>query len=135
MNLLKQFGTGSGGSQAWIWQRISGLLLVIALFLHYLFLHFLNDGMVTFGEVSSRLATPLWKTIDLTFLSAALFHASIGVIINIHDYVHRPAWRMFFVSLVWVVAIILLITGIATVVTFEPTASMPAMEVIDVMGG
>jgi succinate dehydrogenase hydrophobic membrane anchor protein len=120
MSLLKQFGTGSGGSQAWIWQRISGLILVIALFLHYMFLHFLNDGLVTYQGVSNRLITPLWKTIDLTFLAAALFHAAIGVIINIHDYIHRPGLRMFFVGLTWVVAIILLITGIATVVTFQP---------------
>jgi len=117
--LLKQFGIQSGGSTAWVWQRITGLVLVITLFLHYLFLHFLNGGTVTYAEVAGRLAMPLWKTIDITFLTAALYHSIQGVIINIHDYVHRPALRVTLVSLTWVVGLILWITGIATVVTIE----------------
>jgi len=118
--LLKEFGTGSGGSNAWIWQRITGLVLVLTLFLHYLFLHILNGGMVTYGEVAGRLTTPLWKAIDLTFLSAALYHAVQGVIMNIHDYCHRPALRVTLVSITWVVAIILLVTGFATVISIQP---------------
>jgi len=117
--LLKQFGTQSGGSTAWIWQRITGLLLVVTLFLHYLFLHFLNGGDVTFSEVSGRLAMPLWKTIDITFLTAALYHSVQGVIINIHDYVHRAPLRITLVGLTWAVGLILWITGIATVVTIQ----------------
>ena len=117
--LLKQFGTQSGGSTAWIWQRITGLVLVIALFLHYLFLHFLNGGNVTFAEVSGRLAMPLWKTIDITFLTAALYHSVTGVIMNIHDYVHRAMLRVTLVSLTWVVGLILWITGIATVISIQ----------------
>lgn len=120
MSLLKQTGTQSGGSTAWIMQRISGLLLIIALGIHYLFLHFFNHGNVTAQEVIGRLSTPLWKTIDLTFLAAVLYHAAWGVVMNIHDYVHRPGWRTTFVTLTWTVAAILMITGITTVVTFQP---------------
>ncbi len=119
MGLLKQSGTQSGGSSAWIWQRITGVVLVLALLMHYLFLHFLNQGNVQFGEVINRLATPLWKTIDLTFLAAALYHGAYGVIMNIHDYVHHNGWRIFWVSVTWVVAAVLLLTGIITVVSID----------------
>lgn len=116
---LIQLGTGSGGAKSWMWQRISGIILVITLFLHYLFLHFLNGGIVTYGEVTSRLASPLWKTIDIVFLSAALYHAATGVIMSIHDYVHKPGWRMTLVIFTWIVATILWLTGIMTVATVE----------------
>ncbi len=117
---LRQYGTGSGGSTAWIWQRITGLVILIAFVLHYLFLHFLNGGNVTFTEVASRLSTPLWKTIDIAFLSAALYHSVQGVIMNIHDYIHRDGWRMFLVGFTWFAGVILWLTGLTTVINFQP---------------
>ena len=118
--MLARTGTGSGGSSAWALQRISGLLLVIALFLHYLFLHFLNGGNVTWVEVTTRLGSPLFKTIDLIFLVAVLFHAGQGIVINIHDYIHRPAPRVILVTLAWLLMLTLLITGTVTILTLEP---------------
>jgi succinate dehydrogenase hydrophobic membrane anchor protein len=120
LNMLARTGTGCGGSTAWVLQRISGLLLVVTLFLHYLFLHFLNDGNVTWQEVTTRLTSPLFKTIDLVFLVSVLFHAGQGIVINIHDYVHRPAPRVILVSLAWILMLTLLITGTVTIVTLEP---------------
>lgn len=116
---LKQSGTGSGGAFAWFFQRITGLILVLTLLLHYLFLHFFNDGIVTYQEVASRLSTPLWKTIDLLFLVSVIYHAIQGIIMNIHDYVHRPGFRITLVGLTWFLGIVLLITGAATVINFN----------------
>ncbi len=115
---LKQFGTGSGGSTAWIWQRITGLVLVVTLFLHYLFLHFINHGNVLYSEVSSRLVMPVWKTIDVVFLTAVVYHAIQGVIMSIHDYIHEPMWRTVLVGFTWFAGIVLWITGVITVATF-----------------
>jgi succinate dehydrogenase membrane anchor subunit len=120
VNMLARTGTGSGGSTAWVLQRISGLLLVVTLLLHYMFLHFLNGGSVTWAEVTTRLSSPLFKTIDLVFLVSVLFHAGQGIVINIHDYIHRPAPRVILVSLAWLLMLVLLITGTVTIVTLEP---------------
>lgn len=104
----------------WIFQRITGILILVSFILHYLFLHFLNDGQVTFREVAGRLSTPLWKTIDITFLSAALYHGVQGVIMNIHDYIHSPGFRVTLISVIWTIGIILWLTGMTTVINFQP---------------
>ncbi len=112
-------GIGSGGAFAWFFQRISGVFLLLALLAHFWVLHYAGDGEITFQAVAQRLATPLWKTIDLTFLVLAIIHGFNGIIMNIHDYVHHKNIRLVLVSAVWVAGIILGILGTLTIVTFQ----------------
>jgi succinate dehydrogenase / fumarate reductase membrane anchor subunit len=112
-------GIGSGGAFAWFFQRISGVFLLLALLAHFWVLHYTGDGEITFKIVAERLATPLWKTIDLTFLMLAIIHGFNGIIMNIHDYVHHKNIRLVLVSAVWVVGIIIGILGALTIVTFQ----------------
>jgi len=69
--------------------------------------------------VAQRLATPLWKTIDLTFLLLAIIHGFNGFIMVIHDYVHHHNVRLVLVSFVWIVGIIIGILGTITILTFK----------------
>lgn len=115
-------GIGSGGAFAWFFQRISGAFLLAALLVHFWVLHYANDGEVTFLIVAQRLASPLWKTIDLTFLLLAIIHGFNGFIMVIHDYVHHHNIRLVLVSLVWIVGIIIGILGTITILTFKVPA-------------
>lgn len=112
-------GIGSGGAFAWFFQRISGAFLLVALLAHFWVLHYTGDGDVTYQIVAQRLATPLWKTIDLTFLVLAIIHGFNGIIMNIHDYVHQQSIRLTLVGLVWMVGIIIGILGVLTIITFQ----------------
>jgi len=112
-------GIGSGGAFAWFFQRISGAFLLAALLAHFWVLHYANSGEVTFLVVAQRLATPLWKTIDLTFLLLAIIHGFNGFIMVIHDYVHHHNVRLVLVSFVWIVGIIIGILGTITILTFK----------------
>jgi succinate dehydrogenase hydrophobic anchor subunit len=85
-------------------------------------LHYANDGEVTFQIVAQRLATPLWKTIDLTFLVLAIIHGFNGFIMLIHDYVHAHNLRLLLVSLVWIAGIVLGLLGTITIITFQAPA-------------
>ncbi|MFH1863064.1 MAG: succinate dehydrogenase, hydrophobic membrane anchor protein [bacterium] len=115
-------GIGSGGAFAWFFQRISGAFLLLALLAHFWVLHYSNDGEVTFQIVAQRLATPLWKTIDLAFLFFVIIHGFNGFIMVIHDYVHKHNLRLALVSLVWVLGIVIGILGFITILTFQPLA-------------
>ncbi len=114
-----QRGIGSGGAFAWFFQRISGVFLLIALLAHFWVLHYSNGGDVTFAIVAQRLATPLWKAIDLTFLVLAIIHGFNGFIMVIHDYVHHKNFRLVLVSLVWMAGIIIGLMGMLTIISFQ----------------
>jgi succinate dehydrogenase / fumarate reductase membrane anchor subunit len=112
-------GIGSGGAFAWFFQRITGVFLVIALLAHFWVLHYSNSGEVTFAMVAQRLATPLWKTIDLTFLVMAIIHGFYGFLMVTRDYVHNNNLRLFLVSLVWVIGIVFGVLGTLTIIGFK----------------
>lgn len=112
-------GIDSGGAFAWFFQRISGAFLLAALLAHFWVLHYANDGEVTFQIVAQRLATPLWKTIDLTFLVLAIIHGLNGFIMIIHDYIHAHNLRLLLVSLLWMAGIVIGILGIITIISFR----------------
>jgi succinate dehydrogenase / fumarate reductase membrane anchor subunit len=112
-------GIGSGGAGAWFFQRISGFFLLFALLAHFWVLHYSSNGEVTFAIVAQRLATPLWKMIDLTFLVLAIVHGFRGFLMLINDYVHQHNLRLVLVALVWVVGIMALVMGTITVIAFK----------------
>jgi succinate dehydrogenase / fumarate reductase membrane anchor subunit len=118
---MRQPGIGSGGAFEWFFQRITGVVLFVTLLLHFLFLHYLNAGQVDAQGVWDRLQHPFWKTVDLLFLVTAIYHGAQGVIMNIHDYVYKPFWRLVFVSLVWVIGLTFLLAGGMTIINFELT--------------
>jgi succinate dehydrogenase / fumarate reductase membrane anchor subunit len=67
---------------AWTWllQRISAVILIIALGLHIGFLHFSNTGeALNFGEVVARLKTPVLIAFDILLLIFGLYHALYGL--------------------------------------------------------
>ncbi len=110
-------GAGSGGAFDWYLQRISGAILLLALIAHFWVLHFFppQHGEITFESVMQRLQHPVWKGIDLLFLTAGIFHGMKGVLIVVNDYLHNPRWRMFIVGLVWTAALWFLLVGAMTI--------------------
>lgn len=67
---------------AWTWflQRISAVILVIALGLHIGFLHFSNAGEpLKYSDVMVRLKTPVFISLDILLLIFGLYHALYGL--------------------------------------------------------
>ncbi len=67
---------------AWTWflQRISAVILFIALGLHIGFLHFSNVGEpLNYGDVMARLKTPVLISLDILLLIFGLYHALYGL--------------------------------------------------------
>lgn len=109
----------SGGALMWLFQRVTGVFLAVVLFAHVWLLHYLIQGELNFAAVADRLATPLWKTIDISFLVVALFHGLYGLWIVLDDYLHRGWVRIVIYSAISIVALAALTLGVLTILPFK----------------
>lgn len=115
-NLINR-GIRSGGAFNWFFQRISGAMLLLALLAHFWVIHFFPPahGEITYESVMARLQHPAWKTTDLLFLFFGLYHGMNGVLMVVHDYIHKAGLRIVIISVLWIAAIWLLIMGSLTI--------------------
>jgi len=103
--------SGRSGAFDWIFQRVTGLYLAFAFAVHFIVMHFMGEGTITYESVAARLANPVWKVFDLTFLFFGLYHAVTGLRLILDDYIHHPGLRTWLTGALWVAAIILFFTG------------------------
>jgi len=117
-------GSSNTGAMSWFFQRISGLLLVVLLLLHFGLIHNYEIdrelGQVTYEPIAERLATPFWKVLDLSFLFLAVFHALNGLWMVLGDYVHRAWARTSLFTVVCALGFVLLILGSVAILSFQP---------------
>lgn len=119
-------GSSNTGAMSWFFQRISGLLLVVLLLLHFGLIHGTEVDeelhQVTYKPVAERLASSAWKTLDLAFLFLAVFHGLNGLWMVLGDYVQRAWARNTLFTFVCILGFILLILGSVTILSFKPVA-------------
>ena len=107
---------------AWIFMRMSGLLLVF-LVLGHLFIMLLLDGgvqRINFGFVAGRWASPFWRTWDLTQLWLAQLHGTNGLRVIINDYAERDVTRFWLNMLLYTASFLVLVLGTLVIFTFDP---------------
>lgn len=109
----------SGGALPWLLQRISGIYLAVILLVHVLYLHVFIEGEISYAAIAHRVATPLWKTINLSFLVVALFHGLYGLWIVLEDYIHKDWLRVLVYGVIVTVALVFTVYGALTMLTFQ----------------
>ncbi|HEU0102098.1 MAG TPA: succinate dehydrogenase hydrophobic membrane anchor subunit [Mycobacteriales bacterium] len=107
---------------AWIFQRVSGLLLVVLVLGHLLIMNVLDGGVqrINFAFVAGRWASPFWQTWDLAQLWLAELHGVNGLRTVINDYAERDATRFWLKMLLYTSAILVLMLGTLVIFTFDP---------------
>ncbi|MCK4236356.1 MAG: succinate dehydrogenase, hydrophobic membrane anchor protein [Candidatus Krumholzibacteria bacterium] len=109
----------SGGALPWFFQRVTGVYLAVVLFLHVIMLHFALKEELSFAAIKYRVATPMWKTINISFLVVALFHGLYGLWIVLDDYINKDWARVLLFGVIAVVALIFFILGVLTILPFQ----------------
>jgi succinate dehydrogenase / fumarate reductase membrane anchor subunit len=118
-------GRPVGGFELWAWvfMRISGLLLLVLAVGHTLIMHLPAGGVdrINFGFVAVRWQSPFWRTWDWMLLMLALLHGINGLRNITLDYVRPPGWRFALTMAYYVIGFTLMVLGTVIVVTFDPT--------------
>jgi len=100
------------GVWAWIWQRITAVLLVLFLGAHLLVLHYIPENMnINFLGVAARFKSVLYLVIDSGLLAVALYHGLNGIRNVLFDFVSNEGKRRALTWLLWLVGLVYLIWG------------------------
>ena len=114
----------SGGPElrAWLFMRISGLVLLFLALGHFFIMHVFNSiHDIDFNFVSARYLNVLWRLYDLSMLWLAMIHGLNGLRTIWDDYLKDPL-RGYVVHLTYWTGFIFLALGTYVVIFFKVPA-------------
>ncbi|WP_129360753.1 MULTISPECIES: succinate dehydrogenase hydrophobic membrane anchor subunit [Micrococcaceae] len=107
---------------AWLYMRVSGVLLIVLIFGHLFVNLMMGDGVhaIDFGFVGGKWANPFWQTWDLIMLWLAMIHGTNGVRTVIDDYAEKDKTRFWLKTLLFLASGFILLVGTLVIFTFSP---------------
>jgi len=109
---------------AWLFMRVSGLLLIVIALFHVFWMHFvIGVEKINFATIVERWTGPqaaFWRLYDLLLLAFAFTHGVNGTRNVIDDYFHSPGWRAFIRIALIVFWFVLMGMGMFIIFTFTP---------------
>ena len=115
-------GRGNFELYAWVFMRISGVLLVFLVLAHFGIMHVMDHGLdrINFAFVSGRWANPFWRVYDFALLTLALVHGGNGLRVIIDDYARTGFRRLVYQSVAATVVGLTWALGTLTIFAFTP---------------
>lgn len=115
---------------AWLFMRLSGVVLIVLIFGHLFVNLMLGDGIhgIDFGFVAGKWASPFWQFWDLAMLWLAMLHGTNGVRTIINDYAERNGTRLTLKIVLYAASAVIIVLGTLVIFTFNPC---PAGAVVD----
>lgn len=118
---LRTYAKGKkSGAPAWMWQRITGLALVVLTVGHYVWMHYEPKSGHSFDTSADRLASPVFKGMYLGFITIGMYHGIQGCWNIIRDFKLRRWLSYTLLGALVIAALVFLGIGYNTVLTFDP---------------
>ncbi|MFP3988375.1 succinate dehydrogenase hydrophobic membrane anchor subunit [Streptomyces sp. E11-3] len=107
---------------AWLFMRLSGVVLVVLVLGHLLIQLVLDGGVskIGFAFVAGRWASPWWQAWDLVMLWLAMLHGANGLRTVINDYAERDTNRFWLKMLLYTATVFTILLGTLVIFTFDP---------------
>ncbi|NKE09070.1 MULTISPECIES: succinate dehydrogenase hydrophobic membrane anchor subunit [Kocuria] len=127
VNGVKYNRSGSGRSKfemlAWLYMRLSGVILLVLVFGHLIANLMVPEGgvhAIDFGFVGGKWANPFWQVWDLAMLWLAMLHGANGMRTIIDDYAERDGARFWLKLALFLATGFIILLGTLVIFTFEP---------------
>ena len=75
-----------GGMWAWLFQRVTAVVLLVGLIVHLSATHIFALGKLDFANITDRLSSSFFVVVDVSLLAAAIYHALNGARMIVLDY-------------------------------------------------
>ncbi|MFC8075396.1 succinate dehydrogenase hydrophobic membrane anchor subunit [Streptomyces sp. NPDC057307] len=107
---------------AWLFMRLSGVVLVVLVIGHLIIQLVLDGGVskIGFAFVAGRWASPFWQAWDLLMLWLAMLHGANGMRTIINDYAERANTRLWLKGLLYTATVFTILLGTLVIFTFDP---------------
>ena len=117
---------------AWLFMRLSGIVLVVLVFGHLFVNLMVGEGIhaVNFGFVAGKWADPFWQIWDLVMLWLAMLHGANGVRTIINDYAEKDGTRFWLKNVLYAATVVIIVLGTLVIFTFDPCPTGAASELL-----
>lgn len=106
------------GFISFLFRRVSGVALVLYLFMHMWVIGSVNAGPEAFDARLAMVQAPLFKLGEVALLAAVIYHGFDGIRILIVDFFHITEYRKSMFYAMFVMFIIVLIAGGVPLILF-----------------
>jgi succinate dehydrogenase / fumarate reductase membrane anchor subunit len=105
---------------AWLFTRISAIILLIMAVFHLLYMHIvMGIDTVSFQLIAWRWQFLGWRLFDLCLLIFGWLHGANGMRVVMDDYVHSRVGRTVAGTLLVAITTIIIVLGAYVILTFE----------------
>lgn len=107
---MQKTTTPSKKGGTWIWQALTGVLLILLLGLHMIAQHFVvSGGLRTYEDVIAYLQNPVIMILEILFLFVVTYHAMVGLRAIYYDLGPSESSRKWATILLTVLGVIILV--------------------------
>ena len=113
--MFKYQRSSGSGSFNWVFQRITGIVLVVVLIGHYILMHYTPESGHSYDAVLARMQSNWYRVLDLTFIVLAMYHGLNGLWSIFRDYRLKPWQTLTVISLLIIFGLAFTLWGIKTI--------------------
>lgn len=123
--MYKHQNSTASGSFSWVFQRITGLILVVVMIGHYILMHYTPESGHTYDAVLARMQSNWYRVFDLTFVVLAMYHGLNGIWGIFRDYNLKPWQSISIIGALIIFGLAFTLWGIKTIldIPYVPTIS------------